>query len=171
MTKNLSARRGPRRSLPTTKRVTETDRVEHSLLGKRHRPEAATPLAPDRFPIAHGGVLKQLVVPHSAKLKEQSRDWLSWDLTSRQLCDLELLINGAFSPLDGFMTRADYERVCSEMRLADGNLWPIPVVLDVSEAFAERLRAGAKLALRDAEGVMLAVLTVEDIWRPNRLME
>jgi sulfate adenylyltransferase len=101
------------------------------------------------------------------ELLGESRDWPSWGLTPRQLCDLELLLNGGFSPLPGFMGRADYESVCSAMRLADGTLWPIPVTLDVTEEVAERLDAGMQLALRDAEGVVLAALRVGEVWKPD----
>ncbi len=65
-------------------------------------------------------------------LEESERDWPSWDLTDRQLCDLELILNGGFSPLSGFLTGADYELVLADMRLADGSLWPMPVTLDVT---------------------------------------
>ena len=105
------------------------------------------------------------------ELKKESRDWPSWDLTERQICDLELLLNGAFSPLQGFMNRDDYDGVCSKMRLADGTLWPLPVTLDVSEELAKGLSKGAKLGLRDAEGVMIAVLTVGDVWELDRKAE
>jgi len=106
-----------------------------------------------------------------AELKSQSSDWRSWDLTPRQLCDLELLMNGGFSPLRGFMGKADYESVCSTMRLADGTLWPMPVVLDLPEELAVSLRPGERLALRDPEGVMLAALEVSEIWEPDREAE
>ncbi len=88
--------------------------------------------------------------PHAAAIQSASRAWPSLDLTRRQTCDLELLVNGAFSPLRGFLTRRDYEMVCDGdgMRLADGTLWPLPITLDVSEALAARLRPGAHLALR-----------------------
>jgi sulfate adenylyltransferase len=124
----------------------------------------------------HGGPLVNVVVDaeRAADLQARSRDWPSWELTPRQLCDLELLLNGGFSPLRGFLARADYESVCSRSRLADGTLWPIPVTLDVPEELARRLKpaaAGASLALRDAEGVMLAALRVEDVWRPDRAAE
>jgi hypothetical protein len=115
----------------------------------------------------HGGELVQLQVPaaRAAELKAQSKDWPSWDLTARQLCDLELLMSGGFSPLRGFMNRDDYERVCQDMRLADGTLWPMPITLDVTEDFAKKLTPGtSKIALRDPEGVMLAALSVEDVW-------
>lgn len=123
----------------------------------------------DQLNPPHGGLLQNLIVDieRAASLRAQSRDWMSWDLTPRQLCDLELLLNGGFSPLTGFMSRGDYGPVCDDMRLADGVLWPIPVTLDISEEKASLLEEGTSLALRDAEGVMLAVLHIEDIWRPD----
>ncbi|HXF13025.1 MAG TPA: bifunctional sulfate adenylyltransferase/adenylylsulfate kinase [Terriglobales bacterium] len=119
----------------------------------------------------HGGELVQLMATQerSAELKAQSKDWPSWDLTPRQLCDVELLLSGGFSPLRGFMRRADYERVCHNMLLTSGVLWPMPITLDVPEDFAKKLTPGtSKVALRDPEGVMVAVLDVEEIWRPER---
>lgn len=113
-----------------------------------------------------------LVSPErAAELMEESREWPSWNLTPRQLCDLELLLSGGFSPLCGFLGRADYESVRDAMRLADGTLWPIPVTLDVPEEFAQSLRPGERVALRDAEGVMLAALRVQDVWQPDPLAE
>ena len=122
----------------------------------------------------HGGELINLNVDagRAAELKAQSRDFPSWDLTARHIRDLELLMNGGFSPLRGFMTRADYEGVCQNMKLTSGLLWPIPITLDVTESFANGLKQGSsKIALRDAEGVMLAVLHVEDVWKPDRKAE
>ena len=118
----------------------------------------------------HGGTLVDLQVDtaRAAELKQQSRDWPSLDLTPRQLCDLELLGNGGFSPLTGFLGRADYDAVVADMRLADGTLWPMPIMLDVSAAIAGTLSAGAAVALRDDEGVMLGVLHVSDVWQPDR---
>jgi sulfate adenylyltransferase len=119
------------------------------------------------------GELKELYLIDSlaAAVKAQSRDWPSWDLTARQMCDIELLLNGAFSPLGGFMCRRDYEPVVRDMRLADGTLWPIPITLDVTQAVADRLSEGVQLALRDPTGVLLAVLEVKDIWVPDRQLE
>ena len=121
----------------------------------------------------HGGSLVDLLVSpdRAAELREASREWPSWDLTPRQLCDLELLQNGGFSPLTGFMGRADHESVRDQMRLADGTLWPVPITLDVPPETADGLSAGDRLALRDPEGVMLAVLTVTDVWQPDRSAE
>ncbi|MFQ6046346.1 MAG: bifunctional sulfate adenylyltransferase/adenylylsulfate kinase [Gemmatimonadales bacterium] len=127
----------------------------------------------DHLIAPHGGELINLIVDdaRAAEIKESSRDWPSWDLTPRQLCDLELLLNGGFSPLTGFMKRDDYDRVCAEMRLADGTLWPIPITLDVPADVAESAEKAGMLALRDPEGVMLAVLNVEDVWEPDRQAE
>jgi sulfate adenylyltransferase len=120
----------------------------------------------------HGGVLVDLIDHERADdLKEASRDWPSWDLTDRQVNDLELLLNGGFSPLRGFIGRADYETVLDGMRLADGTLWPMPITLDVTEAFADGLEPGGTVALRDPEGVMLAALTISDVWTPDRQHE
>ena len=118
----------------------------------------------------HGGELIDLLADAERRneLKSHSREWPSWDLTARQICDLELLMNGGFSPLRGFMARADYEGVCHNMRLTSGVLWPMPVTLDVAEAFAKSVNPGkSKIALRDPEGVMLAVLHVEEVWKPD----
>jgi sulfate adenylyltransferase len=123
---------------------------------------------------AHGGELVQLIAPaeRATDLKSHSREWPSWDLSGRQLCDLELLLSGGFSPLRGFMNRTDYEGVCHKMRLTNGVIWPMPITLDVSEDFAKKLQPGnSKVALRDAEGVMLAVLHVEEVWQADRQAE
>ena len=127
----------------------------------------------DHLIAPHGGVLVDRLAldDRCADLKSASGNWPSHDLTARQLCDLELIVNGGFSPLTGFLRRRDYDRVCSDLRLGDGTLWPMPITLDVPEALASSLSAGSRLALRDEEGVMLAVLDVEDVWQPDREAE
>ena len=121
----------------------------------------------------HGGKLINLIpdADQVAKLKQQTVDIPSWDLTERQVCDIELLMNGGFSPLTGFMNQADYNSVLTDMRLADGTLWPMPITLDVKTELAESLKGGDKLALRDIEGVVLAILTVGDIWKVDKQAE
>ncbi|RDS80652.1 bifunctional sulfate adenylyltransferase/adenylylsulfate kinase [Dyella psychrodurans] len=121
----------------------------------------------------HGGVLRDLYLPttEAAALKRHSASLPQWTLNQRQLCDLELLLNGGFSPLQGFLGRADYDRVVKEMRLADGTLWPMPITLDVDEAFAASLPEGAQISLNDVQGTPLAVLTVEDVYFPDRIAE
>jgi sulfate adenylyltransferase len=125
------------------------------------------------FKEPHGGVLKELYLGESAAEAEQekARDYLSWDLTARQICDIELLLNGAFSPLEGFLTQAEYQGVLENMRLPDGTLWPIPVTLDVSREFADQLKVGQSIALRDPEGVLIATMQVSDSWTPDKPAE
>ncbi len=105
------------------------------------------------------------------KLKVEAGGLPSWDLTQRQVCDLELLMNGGFNPLKGFLSEEDYNGVVENMRLADGTLWPMPITLDVNEAFADKIEPGQDIALRDAEGVILAILSVTDKWVPNKSNE
>ena len=118
----------------------------------------------------HGGALVDLraAAKRARELWDSVLDWRwSWSLDEHALCDLELLVDGSFSPLRGFMNRADYESVLAHERLADGTLWPIPVTLAVSSGFAENLSRGDMLALRDAQGNVLAVLHVGDVWEPD----
>jgi len=125
------------------------------------------------FKEPHGGDLKNLYLSAEAAETEKlaAREYASWDLAERQLCDIELLLNGAFSPLDGFLNREEYDSVVKSMRLSSGVLWPIPVTLDVSKSFAASISTGDKLALRDLEGVIVATLEVGDIWTPDKKTE
>ncbi|MEL7205933.1 MAG: bifunctional sulfate adenylyltransferase/adenylylsulfate kinase, partial [Pseudomonadota bacterium] len=107
----------------------------------------------------------------SQKLKVEAADLTSWDLSPRQICDLELLMNGGFNPLKGFLTEADYNGVVDNMRLEDGTLWPMPITLDVSEEFADKIELGQDIALRDQEGVILGTMTVTDRWSPDKAKE
>jgi len=107
----------------------------------------------------------------AAKEQEAAREYASWDLTERQLCDIELLLNGAFSPLEGFLNQADYDSVVARMRLTSDVLWPMPITLDVSEEFSASIKSGDKVALRDLEGVVIATIEVGDIWTPNKKTE
>jgi sulfate adenylyltransferase len=100
-------------------------------------------------------------------LKQQAIDCKSISLNPHQLCDLEMLLSRAYYPLDGYMCRDDYESVLDEMKLADGTVWPLPICLGVDEEFAKSLDKGECVAVRDAEGFMLAVLTVGEVWQPD----
>ncbi len=106
-----------------------------------------------------------------AGLRARAATLPAHDLTPRQICDLEMLLVGAFAPLDGFLGAADYASVCADMRLADGSLWPIPVTLDVPAATADQALAAGGLGLRDAEGVTLAVLDAPTAYTPDRSAE
>ncbi len=105
------------------------------------------------------------------ELKKEALNYPYIDLNRRQLCDLELLLNRAFYPLQGYLNREDYESVLARLRLADNTVWPIPICLDVSEKSAQGLSPGQKVAINDEEGFMLAVLTVGDIWQPDKERE
>ncbi len=114
----------------------------------------------------HGGKLVNLLTnpERSEDLMKISRDLTTIFLNDRQLSDLELLINGSFSPLRGFMTRRVYDSVVGDMRLPDGTLWPMPICLDISGDQAELIKPGQLVALRDHEGFMIATLVAEDIY-------
>ena len=95
----------------------------------------------------------------------------SWTLSDRQLCDIEMILNGGFSPLDGFMNRKDYNSVCEKMRLENNLLWPIPITLDINDELVDTLEINEEIALRDKEGFVIAILTIDDIWTPDKEKE
>ncbi|MFC1746817.1 bifunctional sulfate adenylyltransferase/adenylylsulfate kinase [Candidatus Neomarinimicrobiota bacterium] len=119
--------------------------------------------------LPHGGELVNLMLEpdEAAQRRIDSLHDPSITLNDRQLCDLEMLLNGSFSPLRGFLGKADYENVLSDMRLTAGPLWPIPVTLDVSREIADEKNPGDHVVLRDKEGYPLAILTITDIWEPD----
>src|SRR6056297_734047 len=143
-----------------------------SLYGGATRRRCGVPVQSMRvsmFTLMHAPIPELFVSSDSAsKLKRDAAAMPSWDLSARQICDLELLMNGGFAPLKGFLGEADYRSVVETMRLADGTLWPIPVTLDVGAAFAGKVEVGQDIALRDQEGVILAILSVTDKWEPNK---
>ena len=107
----------------------------------------------------------------SQKMKLEAADLTSHNLTPRQICDLELLMNGGFNPLKGFLSEADYNGVVDNMRLTDGTLWPMPITLDVKADYADTVEIGQDIALRDQEGVILGTMSVTDKWTPNKAHE
>lgn len=112
----------------------------------------------------YGGKLVNLLVPRSAlvELTTYANRLPSIRLTDRQVCDLELLAVGAFSPLDRFMGQRDFQCVLDEMRLENGYLFPIPVTLSVTDTAGIKL--GQEVALRDPQNELLAVMTVEEMY-------
>lgn len=121
----------------------------------------------------HGGRLINLLVDDNrhALLKDIALKLPDITLNERQLCDLECLASGIFSPLTGFMNRSGYESVLDRMRLQDGTFWPIPICLDLNSSVSRSLEAGQSLALRDPEGYLLAVMHITDIWEADREKE
>src|SRR5208337_4536292 len=127
--------------------------------------------APSGLNSPYGGTLIDLRVDEAraAEMRATAKDYASLSLDEWELCDLELLATGAFSPLEGFLNRADYERVVAEMRLADGTLWPLPIALPVTPGAG--VAEGQPLALRDVYGNLLAFLHVEEIYAYDKAAE
>ena len=119
----------------------------------------------------YGGELIDLLVSAEEReeLRTRAASLLRLQLSPRAVCDLELLANGAFSPLGGFMGRADYERVLGEMRLVSGALFPLPVTLPVRRD--TKLALDAEVALADQHNNLLAVLRVEELYEWDRERE
>tara|TARA_B100001173_G_scaffold267159_1_gene243005 strand:+ start:60 stop:1694 length:1635 start_codon:yes stop_codon:yes gene_type:complete len=91
----------------------------------------------------------------------------SWILTDRQLCDCEMILDRGFKPLDKFMVKEDYESVINDMRLSNGQLFPIPITLDVDKEFSNQISIGEKIILREKEGFKIAKMKIESIWTPD----
>ncbi|MCF8128211.1 MAG: bifunctional sulfate adenylyltransferase/adenylylsulfate kinase [Deltaproteobacteria bacterium] len=127
----------------------------------------------ENYHAAHGGELVNLIVDEerATALKDLSVGLQSVTLSHSAVCDLELLMNGGFSPLRGFMNQTDYKSVLDRMRLADGTLWPMPICLDIAERVAKSFEVGQSVALRDNEGFMLAILRIESIWPIDKKLE
>ncbi|BCS05041.1 sulfate adenylyltransferase [Aspergillus luchuensis] len=125
----------------------------------------------------HGGVLKDLLArdaPRHDQLAAEAETLPALTLTERQLCDLELIMNGGFSPLEGFMNQKDFDGVCENCRLADGNVFSMPITLDASQKTIDelKLQAGSRLTLRDfRDDRNLAILTIDDIYRADKQKE
>ena len=146
---------------------TDLESVEESTRKVLHKLETLGYLAPSDGQIApHGGnLVNRLATPaQQASLRERLLVLPRLPLTPRALADLDLIAVGAFSPLEGFLTRRDYDSVVERMRLANGLPWSIPITLSVSEADADALQVGSEVALTDANGDIRAVLSLQEIF-------
>jgi sulfate adenylyltransferase len=125
-------------------------------------------------PQPHGGVLKDLIARDVLKQQELLKEAASLQrlsLTDRQLCDLEMILNGGFSPLEGFLTQKDYDSVVENIRLANGLVWSLPITLDVSREQAAKFQTGERVVLTDDYDYELAILTIEDKYTPDKQLE
>lgn len=100
-------------------------------------------------------------------LLEESIQYPSITLNERELCDLEMLLMKAFAPLKGFLNRQDYIGVVENCRLSDGSLWPMPIVLSIASKDIDKYNDTPHLTLVDSQNNPLAILDVEDIYKPD----
>jgi sulfate adenylyltransferase len=120
---------------------------------------------PGLIPPHGGGTLRALLAPEERRAQESRRAQSLPRLTvsSREKGDLVMLGIGGFTPLDGFMTHADWQGVCDRMRTAQGVFWPIPITLSTDAATADSIAVGAEAALADPDdGTILAVMKVTE---------
>lgn len=126
------------------------------------------------MPAPHGGILQDLVARDASIKQELIQEALSLKpiiLNARQLCDLELILNGGFSPLEGFLNEDDYKSVVENIRLANGLVWSMPIVLDLSKEEASQFAVGERVALKDDDNNFLAILTIQSIYAPDKQVE
>ena len=121
-----------------------------------------------------GGSLKPLLLEHAALSEEKKRaeSLLKVPVSSREKGDIIMLGIGGFTPLDGFMTHADWQSVCDHMTTSDGLFWPIPITLSADEPLADTVKVGQEVALVDDEGgEPLATMTVTEKYRIDKAHE
>ena len=121
----------------------------------------------------HGGSLVDRFVSEGdrAALLEKATSLPKITLSFKQACDLEMIAIGAFSPLTGFVGKADFEGICRDMRLADGTVWPIPITLAVEDDVKATLSEGSQAALHHPDGTLLAVIDVEELYAHDKALE
>ena len=121
----------------------------------------------------HGGKLvNRLLSPEAAQESTRAASSLtSITLSAREQGDLEMIAIGAFSPLTGFQGRSDFTSVCKDMRLANGTVWPIPVTLSPPDDVSAKVKEGQKVALKDEDGTLLAVMTVQEKYPHDKKLE
>ena len=121
----------------------------------------------------HGKTLVsfQLSADELSEYSELSNNISSLTLSLKQQCDLEMISNGAFSPLSTFNNQKDYEEILLNNKLSNGLVWPIPIVLDVPDQFLKSLDKNEHISLRNTEGFLLAILKVKEFWAPNKKEE
>jgi len=128
----------------------------------------APPLIPP-----HGGALVNRLAAAEAQctLAAEAAKLPRITLSAKQACDLEMIAIGAFSPLKGFVGKADFESICRNMRLANGTVWPIPITLAVDDQTKTGLKVGSRAALYHGDGTLLAVISIEEIYPHDKKLE
>ncbi|MEE9212607.1 MAG: sulfate adenylyltransferase [Phycisphaeraceae bacterium] len=124
----------------------------------------------------HGGALVNRIVTadQADQLKDQAAALPVITLSAKQACDLEMIAIGAFSPLQGFVGKADFQSICKDMRLASsgsGAVWPIPITLAVNDDTKATLKEGGPAALQHSDGTLLAVIDVQEIYPHDKKLE
>ncbi|MCH8342736.1 MAG: sulfate adenylyltransferase [Planctomycetes bacterium] len=121
----------------------------------------------------HGGRLINRIIDSSRAeaLAAEAAAMRSITLSTKQACDLEMMATGAFSPLTGFVGKADFDSICSNLRLADGTVWPIPITLAVDDEVKAALRPGQQAALKHQDGTLLAVIDIQEIYPHDKTLE
>jgi len=127
---------------------------------------------------------KQLIAPHGGRLVNRFADAAQAaelasaaagmpviTLSAKQACDLEMMAIGAFSPLTGFVGSKDFKTICTDTRLADGTVWPIPITLAVDNEVKATLKQGGRAALKHADGTLMAIITVDEIYPHDKKLE
>jgi sulfate adenylyltransferase len=121
----------------------------------------------------HGGKLVNRILDSAAAktAETEAASLPALTLSAREAFDLEMIAIGAFSPLTGFMGQADFTRVCKEMRLANGTVWPIPVICSPADEITAKLNVGQKVALKDPKGRLLGILSITEKYAHDKALE
>lgn len=120
--------------------------------------------------IPHGGRLINRLAPNDRRtdVERRAAGLLSVALNAREQSDLDLIAVGAYSPLDGFMGRKDYESVRDTMHLANGLPWSLPIILAVDHDRAKPLKDGQEVALTDERGTVLGILHLQERFQRDK---
>ena len=121
----------------------------------------------------HGGSLVNRFVSESdtPSMRAKAEGLPAITLSAKQACDLEMIAIGAFSPLTGFVNKADFEGICNHMRLADGTIWPIPITLAVDDEVKSTLAEGSQAALYHSDGTLMAIMDVDEVFAHDKQLE
>lgn len=115
----------------------------------------------------HGNTLINCFDSNPSESLKEAKGFTSITVTKRVLCDIEMFAIGAFSPLNGFTSKKDYESIVEKMRLTNGLIWPIPITLQANKEIYEKVKNQSKIALKDESGEIVAILNLKEIYQPD----